>query len=154
MQMFICLKPRSPYLPPRLTLYSKCTCIRVNSILNHTGKGGMGVSWTRGKGRGATVHKAGSKILTWLTDCISSLWTLINTCREVPLPVLRIHDILGWIRIWIRGSMPLTNESGSGCGSGSCYFRHWPSQDANKKLFLKKIFAYYFFKVLAHHFQR
>jgi hypothetical protein len=34
--------------------------------------------------------------------------------------VLRIHDILGWIRIriWIRGSMPLTN------GSGSCYFRH------------------------------
>ncbi len=35
-------------------------------------------------------------------------------------PVLRIHDILGWIqmRIWIRGSMPLTN------GSGSCYFRH------------------------------
>jgi hypothetical protein len=39
-------------------------------------------------------------------------------------PVLRIHDILGWIRI--RGSMPLTNGSGSesGFGSGSCYFRH------------------------------
>ncbi len=30
--------------------------------------------------------------------------------------VLRIHDILVWIRI--RGSMPLTS------GSGSCYFRH------------------------------
>jgi hypothetical protein len=44
--------------------------------------------------------------------------------------VLRIHDILGWIRIWIRGSMPLTNRS----GLGSCYFRHWPSQDAIKKL--------------------
>jgi hypothetical protein len=28
--------------------------------------------------------------------------------------VLRIHDILGWIRIRIRGSMPLTNGSGSG----------------------------------------
>jgi hypothetical protein len=28
------------------------------------------------------------------------------------LPVFRIHDILGWIRI--RGSMPLTNGSGSG----------------------------------------
>jgi hypothetical protein len=29
--------------------------------------------------------------------------------------VLRIHDILVWIqiRIWIRGSMPLTNGSGS-----------------------------------------
>jgi hypothetical protein len=28
--------------------------------------------------------------------------------------VLRIHDILLWIRIRIRGSMPLTNGSGSG----------------------------------------
>jgi hypothetical protein len=27
--------------------------------------------------------------------------------------VLRIHDILVWIRIRIRGSMPLTNGSGS-----------------------------------------
>jgi hypothetical protein len=37
---------------------------------------------------------------------------------------LRIHDILVLIRIriWIRRSMPLTN--GSGCGSGSCYYRH------------------------------
>ncbi len=54
--------------------------------------------------------------------------------------MLRIHDILGWIRIriWIRGSMPRTN--GSGCGSGSCYFRHWPSQDPNKKLIFKKVF--------------
>ncbi len=33
--------------------------------------------------------------------------------------VLRIHDILGWIRIRIRGSMPLTNGSESGFGSGS-----------------------------------
>jgi hypothetical protein len=34
--------------------------------------------------------------------------------------VLRIHDILVWIRIriWIPGSMPLTY------GSGFCYFRH------------------------------
>ncbi len=56
--------------------------------------------------------------------------------------VLRIHDILGWIRIriWIRESMPLTNGSGSGCGFGSCYFRHWPSQDANKMQFFQKVF--------------
>jgi hypothetical protein len=32
------------------------------------------------------------------------------------IAVFRIHDNLVWIRI--RGSMPLTN------GSGSCYFRH------------------------------
>jgi hypothetical protein len=30
----------------------------------------------------------------------------------------RIHDILVWFRIRIRGSMPLTN------GSGSCCFCH------------------------------
>ncbi len=34
-------------------------------------------------------------------------------------PVFRIHDIL----VWIRPCPPLTN----GFGSGSCYFRHWPS---------------------------
>ncbi len=39
-------------------------------------------------------------------------------------PVFLIHDILVWIRI--RGSMPLTNGSGSGFGSESCCFRHWP----------------------------
>jgi hypothetical protein len=32
--------------------------------------------------------------------------------------LLRIHGILGWIRIRIRGSLPQTN------GSGSCYFRY------------------------------
>ncbi len=37
----------------------------------------------------------------------------------VPQAVLRIHDMLGWIRIRILGSMPLTNGSGSGFGSGS-----------------------------------
>ncbi len=56
-------------------------------------------------------------------------------------PVLRIHDILGWIRIliWIRGSMPLTN----GSGSGSCYFRHRPSRCQQKTIFL-----FYFFCLL------
>ncbi len=46
--------------------------------------------------------------------------------------VFRIHVILVWIRIC--GSMPLTNGSGfgSGCGSGSCYFRHWPSRRQQK----------------------
>ncbi len=53
-------------------------------------------------------------------------------------PVFRIHDILVWIQIRIRGSMPLTD--GSGFGSGSCYFRHRPSRRQqkinNKKVFL------------------
>ncbi len=59
-------------------------------------------------------------------------------------PVLRIHDILVWIRIrmriWmrIRGSMPLTN--GSGCGSGSFYFHNWPSRCQPKSNFFNKVF--------------
>jgi hypothetical protein len=54
--------------------------------------------------------------------------------------VLRIHAILGWIRIRIRGSMPLTN----GSGSGSWILDPDPAifvidlQDANKKLIKKK----------------
>ena len=48
--------------------------------------------------------------------------------------VFRIHDILVWIRIRIRGSMPLTN------GSGSCYFRHWPSRCQQKTNFFTQFF--------------
>jgi hypothetical protein len=40
--------------------------------------------------------------------------------EDVLAAVLRIHDILVWIRI--RGSMPLTNVFG--CGSGSFNFHH------------------------------
>ncbi len=40
-------------------------------------------------------------------------------------PVLRIRDILVWIRI--SGFVPLTNH-GSGSDSGSCYFRQWHSR--------------------------
>ncbi len=61
-------------------------------------------------------------------------------------PVLRIRDIL--VRIRIRGSVPLTN----GSGSGSCCFRQWPSRWRWK---LKNIlFAFYFLKLHLHHFQR
>jgi hypothetical protein len=43
--------------------------------------------------------------------------------HEEKKTVFRIHDILVWVLIRIRGSMPLTNGSGSP-GSGSCYFYH------------------------------
>ncbi len=59
-------------------------------------------------------------------------------------PVLRIHEIFVWIRI--RGSLHVTN----GSGSGSCYFHHSPSrrqQKTNfKKFFCKLLFEGTFFK--------
>ncbi len=48
----------------------------------------------------------------------------------------------------IRGIMPLTN------GSGSCYFRHWPSRCQTKTNFLKTFFCYYFSKAHLHHFSK
>ncbi len=42
------------------------------------------------------------------------------------------------MRIQIRGSIPLTNGSGSGCGS--CYFRQWSSRCQQKKFFCLLLF--------------
>jgi hypothetical protein len=52
--------------------------------------------------------------------------------------VLRIRDIL--VRIRIRGSLSLTN------GSGSCYFV------SDGKMTTKIFFTYYFLKLHLHHF--
>jgi hypothetical protein len=58
--------------------------------------------------------------------------------------VLRIHDILVWIRIQIRGSRPLTN--GSRFGSGSFYNLIFiiDLQDANKKKYKTKFCILFF----------
>ncbi len=64
--------------------------------------------------------------------------------------VLRIHDILVWIRI--RRSMLLTN--GSGFRSGSSYFRHWPSRGQQKTNLKKSFSAYYCLKVNLRHFSK
>ncbi len=63
-------------------------------------------------------------------NMLESVWDM-PTLYPMSKAVLRIHDILVWIRIriQIRGSMPLTN------GSGSCYFRHWPSRCQQKTNF-------------------
>jgi hypothetical protein len=75
--------------------------------------------------------------------------------------VLRIHDILGWIRIRILGSMPLTYESGFGSGFGTRILDPDPAifvidlQDASKKLIFNTVFsAYYFLKLNLHHFSK
>jgi hypothetical protein len=61
---------------------------------------------------------------------INDFWSITTLFSAV----LRIHDILGWIRNRIRGSMPLINGSGSG------YFRHGPSRCQQKTNFLTQFF--------------
>ncbi len=62
--------------------------------------------------------------------------------------VLRIHDILVWIRI--RGSMPLTN----GSGFGSYIFCHWPSRRQQKTDIKKGISTFTFWRYIYIIFQR
>ncbi len=66
--------------------------------------------------------------------------------------MLRIHDILVWIRI--RRSMPLTNGSGSGFGSRSCYFCPWPSRQQQKITFYKFFLLITFWRDIYIIFQR
>jgi hypothetical protein len=62
---------RTPYPPLTHTLYT-CT---LYTYLFTQGRGGGEESWTREKVRGATCHKAGSKIPTWLTiSPVYELW--------------------------------------------------------------------------------
>jgi hypothetical protein len=68
--------------------------------------------------------------------------------------VLRIHGILGWIRIRIRGSMALTNGSGSRIRIllfSSLTFKMPAKNYGNLK---KKISAYYFLKLHLHNFSK
>ncbi len=52
--------------------------------------------------------------------------------------------------IRIRGSMPLTN----GFGSGSNYFRHWPSRCRQKTIFFKKSLLLFEGTFTVHHFSK
>ncbi len=59
------------------------------------GEGG-GENWTREKGRGATVHKAGSKISTWLTAYpVYKLWKK-PAAKSLLLSIFLGDDILLW----------------------------------------------------------
>ncbi len=93
------------------------------------GRGGVRVRGGTGRGRGRGRGGAGAGAIKVSTPgsyslVVSKVFLFIFYARKtVPVtaiviqrylyrcPVLRIHDILGWIwiRIWIRGSMPLTN---------------------------------------------
>ncbi len=72
------------------------------------------------------IVKSGSKSRIYLKSYILGIGSSLHLDLHTVLP------FLVWIRI--RGSMPLTN------GSGSCYFRHWPSRCQQKTNFLTQFF--------------
>ena len=94
-QVFICLRPRTPY--PPLTLYT----------YSHS-EGGW-ESWTREMGRVASVHKAGSKIPGTNHDFQS-----INSAKHSPVYKF-VWKYL--ILAWMKGSF-LQIYFGSGFESG------------------------------------
>ncbi len=101
--------------------------------------------WIRSQ-RAAVASRRATNLATHLS---------INSCYRISddtVPVLRIHDILGWIRI--RGSMPVTNGSGFGSGSwiriSSLNFK----MPVKNKFFNTILPAYYFLKLHLHHFSK
>jgi hypothetical protein len=89
-QVFICLMPRTPYPPPPPPTHF--IRIYVQFTFSYR-EGKRGESWTREKGNSSQSWIEN----TIMTDCISSLKILINTCRKVPLQINFFYDdILLW----------------------------------------------------------
>jgi hypothetical protein len=77
----------------------------------------------------------------------------VRPYQYVSKAVLRIYDILGWIRI--RGSMPLTSGSESGSWIRILLFSSLTFKKSAKNQFFNIIFsAYYFLKLHLHHFSK
>ncbi len=77
-------------------------------------------------------------LFPWLGISDEDLWHL----DVDPDPNPQIHGCDTWSR------------SGCGCGSWSFYFYHWPWRCQPKTNLKKKCYAYYFLKVLLHHFSK
>jgi hypothetical protein len=86
--------------------------------------------YTHYSGKASVLGQLGaSSLLTMEGDIDIEPLAVSTLTRSSRLAVLRIHDILVWIRIRIRGSMPLTIGSGS-----------------RKNLFKKKVSCILFFE--------
>ncbi len=86
----------------------------------------------------STVHTVG------VEHHVSSF--IVRRKYEYLAAVFPILDILVCIRILIRGSMPLTNGSGSGCGSGSSIFIIDLLDTNKKRFFFQKFFCIVLFE--------
>ncbi len=67
------------------------------------------------------------------------------------LAVFRIRDMLARIRMRILGSVPLTNRSGCGSGSGFCSFSPMTFKMPTKNIFFANFVCLSFLKVHLHY---
>ncbi len=86
----LCGRCLSVWCPEPLTHYT-CTLYTYSHM-----EGGRGEIWARGKGRGAKVHKAGSKIPAWLTVYpVYNLWWT-PAANSIYMSIFLDGDILLW----------------------------------------------------------
>ncbi len=63
------------------------------------------------------------------------------------LSATSVEQCCGSATFWYgSGFAPLTNGSWFGSGSGSCYFRQWPSRRQHKIIFFSKCFCFLLFE--------
>ncbi len=93
--MFICVWGPQPHTTP----HTLCTCTQYT--YSHRKEGGE--SWTREKVIGATVHKAGWKIPTWLT-----VSPLLQSIISIKTPVKTTFRVWCLTDIWSMATKGLT----------------------------------------------
>ncbi len=94
------------------------------------------------------AEEAGPRLRLQVFRAAPDTAVLPTEVHTLSRPVLGIRVIL--VRIRIRGSIPLNNGPksgfGYGSGSGSYYFRKWPSSWQLKIFFITKIFCLLLFE--------
>ncbi len=99
-----CLDESDKVRNARSLLFGGCGGARESGGVTHVIVASVFVAGDAGQpavdGARAVLRNAQKVVVIWPEDNLLLFFA-----------VLRIHDILLWIRIWIRGSMPLTNGS-------------------------------------------
>jgi hypothetical protein len=111
--MFIWLRPKTPYPPPTHCIVFTC----IQYTYSHK-KGGRDRELNQREVGERQQGRIQITKLGWNTNTIgctqetgnSSLFTLINTCRNVPLPLFLDDDILHWF-LWVLSFYALAAPS-------------------------------------------
>ena len=133
---------------------------RIHMFFGPPGSASRSTSQRHGSGFGSSsgsfYHQAKIVRKTLIPTVLWLLYDFLPLENDLNVPSKKIPCCHAVLRIRyiviIRGSVPLTNGSGSGSDTGSCYFPQWPSR-LQKKVF-QSFFYVYFLKLHLHHFSK